>query len=117
MAVPAGGNFEVLLPALGRKDELGQKAKAVEAIKARPAEKAEQEAAARAGEAQTLEAQRREVLHKLASDFESAVGTVVGAVGTAATQLEQAAHSLTNTAETTEQRVMVVADVSQSASA
>ncbi len=112
----AGGNFEVLLPGLGRKDELGQMAKAVETFKVRAAEKAEQEAAARASEAQTLEAQRREVLHKLANDFESAVGTVVGAVGTAATQLEQAAHSLTNTAETTEQRVMVVADVSQSAS-
>src|SRR5882724_3146240 len=112
----AGGNFEVLLPGLGRKDELGQMAKAVEAFKVRAAEKAEQEAAARTAEAQTLEAQRREVLHKLASDFEGAVGTVVGAVGTAATQLEQAAHSLTNTAETTEQLVMVVADVSQSAS-
>jgi methyl-accepting chemotaxis protein len=113
----AGGNFEVLLPGLGRKDELGQMAKAVETFKVRAAEKAEQEAAARASEAQTLEAQRREVLHKLANDFESAVGTVVGAVGTAATQLEQAAHSLTNTAETTEQLVMVVADASQTASA
>jgi methyl-accepting chemotaxis protein len=112
----AGGNFEVLLPGLGRKDELGQMAKAVETFKVRAAEKAEQEAAARASEAKTLEAQRREVLHQLANDFESAVGTVVGAVGTAATQLEQAAHSLTNTAETTEQLVMVVVDVSQSAS-
>jgi methyl-accepting chemotaxis protein len=112
----AGGNFEVLLPGLGRKDELGQMAKAVETFKVRAAEKAEQEAAARASEAQTLEAERREVLHNLANDFESAVGTVVGAVGSAATQLEQAAHSLTRTAETTEQRVMVVADVSQSAS-
>jgi methyl-accepting chemotaxis protein len=113
----AGGNFAVLLPGLGRKDELGQMAKAVEAFKVRAAEKAQQEAAARAGEAQTLEAQRREVLHKLANDFENAVGTVVGAVGTAASELENAAHSLTNTAETTEQLVMVVADASQSASA
>jgi methyl-accepting chemotaxis protein len=113
----AGGNFDVLLPGLGRKDELGQMAKAVETFKVRAAEKAEQEAAARASEAQSLEAQRREVLHKLASDFESAVGTVVGAVGTAAAELENAAHSLTNTAETTEQLVMVVADASQSASA
>jgi methyl-accepting chemotaxis protein len=113
----AGGNFEVLLPGLGRKDELGQMAKAVETFKVRAAEKAEQEAAARASEAQTLEAQRREVLYKLANDFESAVGTVVGAVGTAASELENAAHSLTNTAETTEQLVMVVADASQSASA
>jgi methyl-accepting chemotaxis protein len=112
----AGGNFDVLLPGLGRKDELGQMAKAVEAFKVRAAEKAEQEAEARASEAQTLEAQRREVLHKLANDFESAVGTVVGAVGTAASELENAAHSLTNTAETTEQLVMVVADASQSAS-
>jgi methyl-accepting chemotaxis protein len=112
----AGGNFDVLLPGLGRKDELGQLAKAVETFKVRAAEKAEQEAAARASEAQSLEAQRREVLHKLASDFEGAVGTVVGAVGTAAAELENAAHSLTNTAETTEQLVMVVADVSQSAS-
>ncbi|MEN3378852.1 MAG: hypothetical protein V7604_4207 [Hyphomicrobiales bacterium] len=112
----AGGNFDVLLPGLGRKDELGQMAKAVETFKVRAAEKAEQEAAARASEAQSLEAQRREVLHKLASDFEGAVGTVVGAVGTAAAELENAAHSLTNTAETTEQLVMVVADVSQSAS-
>jgi methyl-accepting chemotaxis protein len=113
----AGGNFEVQLPGLGRKDELGQMAKAVETFKVRAAEKAREEAEARAGEAQTLEAQRREVLHKLANDFESAVGTVVGAVGTAASELENAAHSLTNTAETTEQLVMVVADASQTASA
>jgi methyl-accepting chemotaxis protein len=112
----AGGNFDVVLPGLGRKDELGQMAKAVETFKVRAAEKAQQEAEARASEAQTVETKRREVLHKLADDFESAVGTVVGAVGTAAAELEKAAHSLTNTADTTEKLVTTVADISQSAS-
>jgi methyl-accepting chemotaxis protein len=112
----AGGNFEVLLPGLGRRDELGEMAKAVDTFKVKAVEKAALENEERMAETRKLDAQRRDVLHKLAADFESAVGTVVGTVSTASAQLETAAHKLTNTAETTEQLVIVVADASQAAS-
>jgi methyl-accepting chemotaxis protein len=44
----AGGNFDVVLPGLGRKDEIGDVAKAVEEFKVASAEKARAEAAANA---------------------------------------------------------------------
>ncbi len=42
----AGGNFDVVLPGLGRKDELGEMAGAVEEFKVQAVAKAERDAAA-----------------------------------------------------------------------
>ncbi|RTE88697.1 MULTISPECIES: HAMP domain-containing protein [Bradyrhizobium] len=43
MLEPAEGNFDVVLQGLGRKDEIGEIANAVERFKVRSAEKAEAE--------------------------------------------------------------------------
>ena len=52
----AGGNFDVVLPGLGRKDELGEMAGAVEEFKLQAVAKAERDAAAQ--EAQNKAQQR-----------------------------------------------------------
>jgi methyl-accepting chemotaxis protein len=64
----AGGNFNVALPGLGRKDEIGDVANAVETFKIKSQEKAEQEAADRAAAAD-----------RVMGEFDAAVGGIVKA--------------------------------------
>jgi PAS domain S-box-containing protein len=60
--------------------------------------------------------QRKADMHKLAGDFEGAVGEIVETVASAATQLEAAAGSLKGTADATERRSSAVASASERAS-
>jgi methyl-accepting chemotaxis protein len=132
------GDFSVVLPGLGRKDEVGNMAQAVENFKIKAADKARSEAEARqVEEAQAAEtkrqaaereavqqraadekaaAERRAAMHRLADDFERAVGAIVDTVSTASTELEAAANTLTKTAETTQNLSTVVASASEEAS-
>ncbi|MDQ0357510.1 methyl-accepting chemotaxis protein [Rhodoplanes tepidamans] len=99
----AAGNFDVVLAGVGRKDEVGQIADAVEEFKLKAAEKAQREAAEKADEDARLAARRRTEMIGLADGFERAVGDIVKTVSAASTELEAAAGSLTRTAETTQQ--------------
>ncbi|WP_040621802.1 methyl-accepting chemotaxis protein, partial [Rhodovulum sp. PH10] len=112
----ADGNFDVVLAGLGRKDEVGEIAGAVEAFKAKAVEKAAAEARAQT-EAQRIAADaRKREMHKLASDFETAVGEIVETVSSAATELEASAGTLTRTAEVTQRLSNTVAAASELAS-
>jgi methyl-accepting chemotaxis protein len=113
----ASGNFDVVLPGLGRKDEIGDVAAATEAFKLKAIEKARQDAEAREAEARTASAQRKADMHRLAAEFESAVGNIVGTVSSASGELESAAATLTKTAETTQQLSGTVAAASEQATA
>jgi methyl-accepting chemotaxis protein len=135
----AGGRFDVVLPGLDRKDEVGEMAQAVEAFKLKAADKARLEAEERhAEEARKAEekrladereaerrhaaeeeaaATRRRAMHALADQFEAAVGGIVAAVSSAATELEASATTLTSTADTTRELTGVVASASEEASA
>jgi methyl-accepting chemotaxis protein len=112
----ADGNFDVVLPGLGRKDEIGAMAQAVETFKLKAVEKASRESAEKDAEANAMAAARRAEMHKLADDFESAVGSIVQAVSSASTQLEAAASTLTGTAESTQMLTAAVASASEQAS-
>jgi len=98
----AGGNFDVVLPALGKKDELGEMAGAVEEFKLQAIAKAERDAAAQDAQNREAGAARRAELIRFADDFEAAVGSIVSNVSGSAVHLEQAAGTLTRTAETTQ---------------
>ncbi len=98
----AGGNFDVILPGLGRKDELGEMAGAVEEFKVQAVAKAERDAAAHDAQNKASSAARRTELIRFADDFEAAVGAIVSNVSASAVQLEAAAGTLTRTAETTQ---------------
>ena len=98
----AGGNFDVVLPGLGRKDELGEMAGAVEEFKMQAIAKAERDAAAHDAQNKASAAARRAELIRFADDFEAAVGAIVSNVSASAVQLEAAAGTLTRTAETTQ---------------
>jgi len=112
----ASGNFDVVLPGLGRKDEIGEMAGAVEEFKVQAVAKAERDAAASEAQNREQAASRRSELIRFADDFESAVGAIVSNVSASAVQLESAASTLTRTAETTQTLSSQVADVSEQAS-
>jgi methyl-accepting chemotaxis protein len=112
----AGGNFEVVLPGLGRKDELGEMAGAVEEFKMQAIAKAERDAAEQAAQNKASSAARRDELIRFADEFEQAVGAIVSNVSASAVQLEQAAGTLTRTAETTQTLSSQVAGASEEAS-
>jgi methyl-accepting chemotaxis protein len=112
----AGGNFDVVLPGLGRKDELGEMAGAVEEFKMQAIAKAERDAAAQDVQNKASSAARRTELIRFADDFEAAVGAIVSNVSASAVQLEAAAGTLTRTAETTQSLSSQVAGASEEAS-
>ena len=112
----ASGNFDVVLPALVKKDELGEMAGAVEEFKLQAIAKAERDAAAQDAQNKAAGAARRAELIRFADDFETAVGAIVSNVSASAGQLEQAAGMLTHTAETTQGLSSQVANVSEEAS-
>jgi methyl-accepting chemotaxis protein len=97
----AEGNFDVVLPGLGRKDEIGNIAKAVEEFKAKSAEKAQREADEKAEQERhanvareeglrraadekaerdkRAEIEREAAMAKMADDFQATVGAIVEA--------------------------------------
>ena len=112
----AAGNFDVVLPGLGRKDELGEMASAVEEFKMQAIAKAERDAAEQEAQNKASAAARRGELIRFADEFESAVGSIVANVSASAAQLETAAGTLTRTAETTQSLSSQVAETSGQAS-
>lgn len=112
----AAGDFEVVLPGLGRRDELGDMASAVEEFKVQAVAKAERDAATQEEQSREAGAARRAELIRFADDFEAAVGAIVSNVSSSAGQLEVAAGTLTRTAETTEGLSSRVAGASDEAS-
>jgi methyl-accepting chemotaxis protein len=112
----AAGNFDVVLPGLGRKDELGEMAGAVEEFKLQAIAKAERDAATQEAQNKRASAARRAELIRFADDFESAVGSIVSNVSASAVHLESAAGTLTRTAETTQSLSSQVAGASEEAS-
>jgi len=112
----AAGNFDVVLPGLGRRDELGEMAGAVEEFKVQAIAKAERDAATQEAQNKASAAARRTELIRFADEFESAVGAIVSNVSASAVQLESAAGTLTRTAETTQNLSSQVAGASEEAS-
>jgi methyl-accepting chemotaxis protein len=112
----ADGDFDVVLPGLGRHDEIGEMAHAVETFKVKAIEKARREAEAQEAEARAAAARRKAEMVKLADEFETAVGEIVETVSSASTELEASATTLTRTAEAGQKLATAVAAASEEAS-
>jgi methyl-accepting chemotaxis protein len=112
----AEGNFAVVLPGLGRKDEIGDVAQAVENFKVKAEEKARDEAEAKIKQDQVAAQQRKADMIKLADGFEGAVGEIIETVSSASTELEASAGTLTKTAERAQEITTTVAAASEEAS-
>ena len=94
----AGGDLKIAIPGLGRKDEIGEMAGAVEVFKNNMIE-AERLRAERLEAEQRQAEQRKADMRELANAFEGAVGEIVDTVSSAATELEASANTLTKAAE------------------
>jgi methyl-accepting chemotaxis protein len=112
----ADGNFGVVLPGLGRKDEIGGVAGAVEKFKVKAEQKAREDAEAKIKQDQISAQQRKADMIKLADTFESAVGEIIETVSSASTELEASAGTLTSTAERAQELTTMVAAASEEAS-
>jgi methyl-accepting chemotaxis protein len=111
----AGGKLDVEVPGIGRGDEIGEMAGAVEVFKSNAVARRGLEAEQKEAEVRAI-AQRKADMHKMADDFEGAVGEIIDTVSSASTQLEVSAGSLTSTAERAEELATMVAAASEEAS-
>ena len=115
MKALAGGKLDVEVPGIGRHDEVGEMAEAVEVFKSNAAARLGLEAERKETEARA-EARRKADMHKLAGDFEGAVGEIIEMVSSASTELEASAGTLSSTAERGEELATMVAAASEEAS-
>jgi methyl-accepting chemotaxis protein len=134
----ANGDMSASVSFAGRKDEIGALASTmqffkdnmIEADRLRDEQRAAEaraaaekgardgaERAERIAQRQRSDAERKSAMHKLADEFEVAVGKIIEMVSSASTELEAEAGTLTKTAETTQQLSGVVATASEDASA
>ena len=111
----AKGDLRIAIPGLGRRDEIGEMAGAVEVFKNSMTEAERLRAEQRETEQRQLE-QRKADMRELADAFEGAVGEIVETVSSAATELEASADTLTRAAERSQNLATVVAAASEEAS-
>jgi methyl-accepting chemotaxis protein len=114
MARLANKDWSVEVPAQGRKDEIGEMAKAVMVFKNNGIES--ERLAAEQEKEQLIKEQRAQAIVKMTDEFSASVGAVVQAVASAATQMQQSAQSLSATAEETNRQSTAVAAASEEAS-
>ena len=115
MGVLADGDLTVTVPAVGRKDEIGEMADAVQVFKDNALEVERLRKEQEEQERRTAEEKRRQMM-ELADGFESSVGTIIGTVSSASTELQQTAQSMSSTAEETSNQSAAVAAASEEAS-
>jgi methyl-accepting chemotaxis protein len=112
----ANGNFAIVLPGLGRRDEVGEIAQAVETFKVNAERKAREEAEAKAEQDRRAAEQRKADMIRMADTFEGAVGEIVETVSSASTELEASATALTSTAARSQELSTMVASAAEEAS-
>ncbi len=111
----AKGNLDVAVYGVGRRDEIGEMAAAVQVFKDGLIE-AERMRAERAATDEQRAAQRRADMQKIADEFDAAVGRIVDNVSASSTELEAAADTLTQTAESSHRLAGMVASASEETS-
>jgi methyl-accepting chemotaxis protein len=111
----AAGDRNIAIPFLHQRDEVGSMASAIEVFKAN-ADEMERLRAERQEAEGRIAAARKVEMEKLAAGFETAVGHIIEAVSSSATELEGAAGTLSGTAASTQQLAGKVANASAEAS-
>ncbi len=111
----AGGRLDVEVPGIGRRDEVGEMAEAVEVFKSNAVARQGLEVEQKEAESRAV-ARRKADMHKMADDFEGAVGEIIEMVSSASTELEASASTLSSTAERAQELATAVAAASGDAS-
>ncbi|WP_431205541.1 methyl-accepting chemotaxis protein [Bradyrhizobium betae] len=111
----AKGDMKIVIPGMGQHDEIGEMAGAVDVFKTNMIE-AERLRAEQAEVERRQAEQRKADMHRLAGEFEAAIGEIVKTVSSASTELEASAGTLTTTAEHAQDLATTVASASEEAS-
>lgn len=101
----------------GRKDEIGDISRAVDRIRIVTEEEALQKAADAEAERQRQDQERRQMMLKLADEFEKSVGGIVSLVSSAATEMQASAQQLTTTAQQASAQSVAVSAAAEEAGA
>ncbi|ACA17177.1 methyl-accepting chemotaxis sensory transducer [Methylobacterium sp. 4-46] len=113
----AAGEIAAAVEGVGRRDEIGEIASAVvalrEGLQSRALEERARDEAARA----ETERARRDAMRSMAEEFERGMGGIVAQVAAAATELQATAETMTATADHTARRSTAVARAADEASA
>jgi len=115
MGVLADGNLDAEIPSQDRTDEIGEMAEAVQVFKDNAIEVKRLEEEQKANEERQAR-EKREMMLKMADDFEGSVGGVVNSVSSASTEMQSSATALSATAEQTSKQSTTVAAASEEAS-
>jgi methyl-accepting chemotaxis protein len=111
----ARGDLSAETPQPRRRDEIGEIMMALVAFKATGLEVERMRADRLVTDLRAAE-QRKADMHRLADEFEGAVGRIVETVSSASTELETSAGTLTSTAERAQELTTMVAAASEEAS-
>ena len=111
----AGNDLKADVPGVDRRDEVGDMARTVEVFKKNGLEVERMRADQLVTEKRNAD-QRKADMHKLADDFEGAVGEIIETVSSASTELEASASTLTSSAVRSQERATMVAAASEEAS-
>ena len=111
----AAGNLEVVLPGLGRRDEIGEMTASVQVFRDSMVKARQLEAEQKESEAKAV-AEHKAEMQRLADNFDAAVGAIVNTVSSSAAELEAAATTLTHATDSTQRLSTVVAGASEEAS-
>jgi methyl-accepting chemotaxis protein len=112
----ANGNKAIDVPYAARGDEVGDAARAAQTFKENILRIEKMEAEQKDIEARAA-AERKAGMHRLADQFQAAVGGIIDTVSTASRGMETAANTLSKTAEQTQELSGAVAAASEQASA
>ena len=115
MGTLAEGNLEIDIPAQEYGNEIGEMAAAVQVFKDNAIEVKRLEGEHKANEERAAR-EKRDMMLKMADDFEGSIGSVVDSVSSAATEMQSSATSLSATAEQTSKQSTTVAAASEEAS-
>jgi methyl-accepting chemotaxis protein len=112
----AQGDYDVEVPALSNRDEIGEMAQAVEVFKQNGKRMKDMETEQRDQEAHAEE-EKREAMKALADDFQSRVLGIVQAVSSSSTEMQSTSESMSQMAQDSSRKAAQVAAASGQATA
>ncbi len=115
MCALAGGDLGVEIDGLGRRDEIGNMARAVEVFKNNAIEKEQLEAENEKNK-RMAEKEKQAALQAVADSFEESVSGLVGEVNASASEMRSTAETMSTTAQESTDRANLVSTASDRAS-
>jgi methyl-accepting chemotaxis protein len=115
MSELAGGNADVEIEGVQRKDEIGGMARSIEVFKQGVLERLQMEKDAEQAEIRAEE-EKQQAMHDLANSFDDQVGGLINSLASASTELQSTAESMRSIADETSQSSATVAASSEEAS-